>query len=71
MRRRAYGTALIAAGALLPGIGGGMAKAGVVEALYIGELFGLVLIWWGYELCTRAPAPVVDESGVSEVAAAG
>jgi hypothetical protein len=55
--RRAAGTGLIALGALLPGIGGGMAKAGIVEGLYIGELAGLMLIWAGYELCVR-PATV-------------
>ena len=49
--RRALGTALIAVGALLPGIGGGMAKGGIVEALYIGEFVGLILIWIGYEQC--------------------
>lgn len=59
--RRAAGTALIAIGALLPGIGGGMAKAGVVEGLYIGELAGLVLIWIGYEFCVRGPAPALSE----------
>ena len=53
--RRALGTALIAVGGLLPGIGGSMAKGGVVEALYIGELVGLALIWVGYELCVRTP----------------
>lgn len=66
MRRRAYGTALIALGAILPGIGGSLAKVGLdgdmntgglVEALYVGEFVGLVLIWWGYELCTSAPKP--------------
>ena len=57
MRQRAYGTALIAFGALLPGIGGSMAKAGHVEALYLGEFLGIILIWWGYELCTRDPKP--------------
>lgn len=57
MRSRAYGTALIAVGALLPGIGGSMAKAGMVEALYVGEFLGIILIWWGYELCTRGPKP--------------
>ncbi len=57
MRQRAYGTALIALGALLPGIGGSMAKAGYVEALYLGEFLGIILIWWGYELCTRDPKP--------------
>ena len=56
-RARAIGNALIALGALLPGIGGGLAKAGVVEALYVGEFAGLVLIWAGYVPCTRGPAP--------------
>ncbi len=69
MRRRAYGTALIAFGAILPGIGGSLAKVGtdgnmhtggMVEALYVGEFVGLALIWWGYELCIRAPKPVLD-----------
>jgi hypothetical protein len=54
---RAAGNALIAIGALLPGIGGSMAKAGVVEALYIGEFVGLVLIWIGERTCARRPAP--------------
>ena len=32
-----------------------MAKAGMVEALYVAELVGLVLIWVGYMTCVRAP----------------
>lgn len=60
---RAAGNALIAAGALLPGIGGSLAKAGLVEALYVGELAGIVLIWMGERVCAvrprgrRAPIP--------------
>lgn len=50
-RNRAVGNALITVGALLPGIGGGMAKAGVVEALYIGEFIGIILIYAGYRVC--------------------
>lgn len=56
---RALGNALIAAGAILPGIGGSMAKAGLVEALYIGEFFGLLLIWAGYGACVFAASPRV------------
>ena len=72
MRLRAYGTALVAIGATLPGIGGTMAKIGtsgsiseqgVVEVLYIGEFFGLILMWWGFELCTRSPRPVLGCEG--------
>jgi hypothetical protein len=56
--KRALGTAFIAVGGLLPGIGGGYAKAGFVEALYVGEFVGLIFIWIGYEICLRAPAPI-------------
>jgi hypothetical protein len=60
-RHRATGNTLIAAGAILPGIGGGMAKAGVVEALYVGELAGLVLIWLGFYLCTSVAARAASQ----------
>lgn len=55
--RRAVGTGLIAVGGLLPGIGGALTKAGHVEALYVGELTGLILIIVGYWQCIRGPAP--------------
>jgi hypothetical protein len=48
---RALGNALIALGAMLPAIGGAMAKAGIVEVLYVGEFVGL--IWAGYAACVR------------------
>jgi hypothetical protein len=54
-RGRAIGTALIAVGGLLPGVGGSMAKAGIVEALYVGEFLGIILIWLGSWMCARAP----------------
>ena len=54
-RARAIGTALIALGGLLPGIGGAMAKAGIVEALYVGEFCGIIFIWWGSWICARSP----------------
>jgi hypothetical protein len=61
---RAAGNALIALGAIMPGIGGTMAKAGVVEALYIGECVGLMVIWAGDRVCARQeaarPAPVLS-----------
>ena len=57
---RAVGNTLIAVGAILPGIGGGMAKAGIVAALCIGELIGLILIWWGYRTCVGAPKGSTD-----------
>jgi hypothetical protein len=52
-RNRAIGNVLISTGALLPGIGGGMAKGGIVEALYVGEFVGIILIWVGYRICLK------------------
>ncbi len=55
---RAAGNALIAFGALLPGVGGTMAKMGIIEALYIGEFVGLLFIWAGFSVATKsAPRP--------------
>lgn len=45
---RVRGNWLIAIGAILPGVGGSFARAGVVEILYVTELVGLLLIWAGY-----------------------
>ena len=53
--RRAVGNIFIALGATMPGVGGAMAKAGVVEALYVGELIGLIFIWTGYAFCVSQP----------------
>jgi hypothetical protein len=49
-RQRVRGNALIALGAVLPGIGGTATRAGYVEVLYVTELVGLLLIWAGYRL---------------------
>ncbi len=50
---RAVGNAFIAVGALLPGIGGSFAKAGLVEVLYVLEFIGIILIWTGDRVCAR------------------
>ncbi len=47
---RVLGNVLIAFGAILPGIGGGFARAGVVEVLYVTELVGLLFIWAGFRV---------------------
>lgn len=58
LRNRYLGNILIAMGAILPGIGGAMTRAGYVEVLYITELAGLLLIYWGYRknVAVREPA---------------
>jgi hypothetical protein len=69
---RAIGNTFIAVGALLPGVGGGMAKAGIVEGLYVGEFVGIIMIWIGYGFCVRrkSDVPVMTESGATAPAGA-
>jgi hypothetical protein len=49
---RVLGNWLIAAGGLLPGIGGSFTRFGYVEVLFVTELIGLALIWAGYRAMT-------------------
>lgn len=66
---RVLGNVLIAVGAILPGVGGSFARAGVVEVLYVTELIGLALIWAGYRAIAgdsvlpihRAPTRTANE----------
>ncbi|HSM13457.1 MAG TPA: TonB-dependent receptor [Thermoanaerobaculia bacterium] len=57
LRSRYVGNILIALGAILPGIGGTFTRFGVVEMLYVTELAGLLLIFFGYRKCIQAPSP--------------
>jgi len=57
LRHRYLGNILIACGAILPGIGGTFTRFGLVEALYVTELLGLILIFSGYRACVAAPEP--------------
>ena len=52
-RNRAVGNALIAVGALLPGIGGSFTRFGYTEVLYVTEFLGIILIYLGYLRATR------------------
>lgn len=65
---RAVGNSLIATGAVLPGIGGSIAKGGPVEPLYLLECLGLILIWAGDRLCAARQARAVGV--VADVSAA-
>jgi hypothetical protein len=61
---RAAGNALIALGAILPGIGGSYAKAGMVEVLYVAECLGLIIIWLGDRVCSRQELPRTEPVAV-------
>ncbi len=47
-KKKFVGNLWIAAGGLLPGIGGSFTKFGYVEVLYVTELLGLLFIYTGY-----------------------
>lgn len=49
-KARFFGNTAICVGAILPGIGGTFTRFGHVEVLYVTELLGLSLIWWGYKI---------------------
>lgn len=59
---RFHGNVLIAVGAILPGIGGSFTRLGYTEVLYVTELVGLLIIFAGYRIMTRAPAPLAAEA---------
>jgi len=52
-RHVSIGNIFIAAGALLPGVGGMSSRMGHTELLYIGEFIGVILIWIGYKYCQQ------------------
>jgi hypothetical protein len=52
LANRMLGNLLIAAGALMPAMAGSLVKAGLVDALYLSELIGVVLMYTGFLLAT-------------------
>lgn len=61
-RARVHGNVAIAMGAILPGIGGSFTRFGHVEVLYVTELLGVLLVWWGYRAITRDTGPSIHEA---------
>jgi len=54
-----WGNVLIAAGGLLPGIGGSASKFGYVYVLYVTEFIGICLIHAGYQRMKESSAPSI------------
>jgi len=52
---RMIGNVLIAAGALAPAMAGSFVKMGLVDALYLSELIGVVLMYAGFIQATTVP----------------
>jgi len=55
MRNRMVGNWLIAAGGLLPALGGALIRLGDPSFKYIGEMLGAVLIFAGFYIATKVP----------------
>jgi hypothetical protein len=63
---RMFGNILIAAGALMPTLGGSFIKAGLADWLYLSEFLGVVLMYAGFVRATASqPIRQVTESTVS------
>jgi hypothetical protein len=60
---RMFGNILIAAGALMPAMGGSFVKAGLPDWLYLSEFVGVVLMYFGFTQAT-AGKPVTETSSV-------
>jgi len=52
---RVLGNVLIAAGALMPAMGGTLLKAGLADWLYVSEFLGVVIMYSGFMLATASP----------------
>jgi len=64
---RVMGNILIAAGGLLPAFAGVLSRIGVPRALYVGILFGAVVMFFGFRLATR-PQPAEEPAPATAAA---
>jgi len=55
---RTIGNILIATGAMLPAFGGAFSRFGIPAALYLGEFFGVILMFIGF---VRATTPMEEK----------
>lgn len=71
MRNRVIGNWLIAAGGLLPALGGVLIRLGDPSFKYFGEMLGAVLIFAGFLYATNRPDPVEAAPKLVEAHSAG
>ncbi len=71
LRSRMVGNWLIAAGGLLPALGGALIRLNLVELNYVGIMLGVILIFRGYLMTANAPdeaKPAPPQRAPSETA---
>jgi len=61
LANRLVGNLLIAGGALLPAMAGSFVQAGIVDALYISELLGVILMYGGFLQATKSQPELVTQ----------
>jgi len=66
LANRLVGNLLIAGGALMPAMAGSFVQAGIVDVLYLSELFGAILMYVGF---LQATAPQRELAGEPATAA--
>jgi hypothetical protein len=66
LANRMVGNVLIAGGALLPAMAGSFVQAGIVDALYVSELLGVILMYVGF---LQATAPQTDRAAQPAISA--
>lgn len=71
MRNRMVGNWLIAAGGLLPALGGALIRLGDPSFKYFGEMMGAILIFAGYLMATTVPAGEEQETSPKREARKG
>ncbi len=61
LANRLVGNLLIAGGALLPAMAGSFVQAGIVDALYVSELLGVILMYGGFLQATKSQPELVSQ----------
>jgi 4-hydroxybenzoate polyprenyltransferase len=71
MRNRVVGNWLIAAGGLLPALGGALIRLGDPSFQYLGTMLGAILIFIGFRMATNVPddVPIAKQTATSGQAA--
>ena len=62
---RVIGNILIAAGALMPAMAGSLVQAGLVDALYISELLGVIVMFVGFWQATSPQVALNSETAAA------